>query len=68
MSISDYEKGYYNRTIINKELDNYFVHDRTVRENGHDTSYRLEGQCAHLNCVELNTFLYKNPSCILFNF
>jgi alpha,alpha-trehalase len=59
MSISDYEKGYYNRTILNKELDAYFVHDRTVRENGHDTSYRLEGQCAHLNCVELNTFLYK---------
>lgn len=59
MSISDYEKGYFNRTILNKELDAYFVHDRTVRENGHDTSYRLEGQCAHLNCVELNTFLYK---------
>ena len=59
MSISDYEKGYFNRAILNKELDAYFVHDRTVRENGHDTSYRLEGQCAHLNCVELNTFLYK---------
>ncbi len=59
MSILDYEKGYYKREIKNKTLDNYFVHDRSVRENGHDTSYRLEGNCAHLNCVDLNSFLYK---------
>lgn len=59
MSISDYEKGYYRREIENKELDNYFIHDRSVRENGHDTSYRLENRCAHLNCVDLNSFLYK---------
>ena len=59
MSISDYEKGYYRREIENKELDEYFIHDRSVRENGHDTSYRLENRCAHLNCVDLNTFLYK---------
>ena len=59
MSIKDYEKSYYKRKIINKSLDNYFIHDRSVRENGHDTSYRLEGNCAHLNCVDLNSFLYK---------
>ena len=59
LSIPDYEKGYYNRKIKNKELDDYFIHDRSVRENGHDTSYRLEKRCAHLNCVELNSFLYK---------
>ncbi|NNK18179.1 MAG: trehalase [Maribacter sp.] len=59
LSISDYEKGYYNREIKNKELDDYFIHDRSVRENGHDTSYRLEKRCAHLNCVELNSFLFK---------
>ncbi len=59
MSIQDYEKGYYKREIINKALDDYFIHDRSVRENGHDTSYRLEGNCAHLNCVDLNSFLYK---------
>ena len=59
MSISSFESKYYKREIENIELDAYFVHDRSVRENGHDTSYRLEGQCAHLNCVELNTFLYK---------
>ena len=59
LSISDYEKGYYQREIENKELDAYFIHDRSVRENGHDTSYRLENRCAHLNCVDLNSFLYK---------
>ena len=59
MSIPDYEKGYYKREIINTELDAYFVHDRSVRENGHDTSYRLENRCANLNCVDLNSFLYK---------
>jgi alpha,alpha-trehalase len=59
MSIAAFETAYYKRVIKSKELDAYFVHDRSVRENGHDTSYRLEGQCAHLNCVELNAFLYK---------
>ena len=59
MSISDYEKSYFKREITNKALDDYFVHDRSVRENGHDTSYRLEGNCAHLNGVDLNSFLYK---------
>ncbi|VAV83466.1 Trehalase @ Cytoplasmic trehalase, partial [hydrothermal vent metagenome] len=37
----------------------YFIHDRTVRESGHDTSYRIEGNCADLNLVELNAMLYK---------
>ncbi|WP_395042985.1 trehalase family glycosidase, partial [Flavobacterium sp.] len=49
----------YERKIENLELDNYFVHDRSVRESGHDTSYRLEGICADLNLVELNAMLYK---------
>ena len=59
LSISDYEERYYQRRIQNTELDNYFIHDRSVRESGHDTSYRLEGKCADLNPVELNSFLYK---------
>lgn len=59
LSISEYEERYYQRRIQNTELDNYFVHDRSVRESGHDTSYRLEGKCADLNPVELNSFLYK---------
>jgi alpha,alpha-trehalase len=59
MPIPDYERGYYQRKIQNPELDAYFVHDRSVRESGHDTSYRLEGICASLNVVELNAMLYK---------
>lgn len=59
LSISDYERLYYHRKIENKTLDAYFVHDRSVRESGHDTSYRIEGNCAHLNVVELNAMLYK---------
>jgi alpha,alpha-trehalase len=59
MSIPEYEKKYAEGLIINKTLDDYFVHDRTVRESGHDTSYRIEGNCADLNLVELNAMLYK---------
>ncbi len=59
LSIKAYEKAYFKRELKNTELDTYFIHDRSVRENGHDTSYRLENRCAHLNSVELNSFLYK---------
>ena len=59
ISVNDYERDYYLRQIKNEALDHYFIHDRSVRENGHDTSYRLEGRCAQLNCAELNTFLYQ---------
>lgn len=59
METASYEQLYSEGKIKNKKLDQYFIHDRSVRENGHDTSYRLEGICAHLNVVELNAFLYK---------
>lgn len=50
----------YNSDKVNEpELDEYFVHDRAVRESGHDTSYRLEGKCAQLATVDLNSLLYK---------
>lgn len=53
--ILKYESG----EIVNPEVDAYFTHDRSVRESGHDTSYRIEGNCADLNVVELNALLYK---------
>lgn len=59
LSIEEYTQQYLNRKIENKELDDYFIHDRSVRESGHDTSYRLEGICADLNPVELNAMLYR---------
>ena len=53
-----YEQEYLQRKIQNDELDHYFTHDRTVRESGHDTSYRLEDRAAHLCTVDLNSLLY----------
>ena len=59
ISIEAYIDGYASGSIQNEQLDAYFVHDRTVRESGHDTSYRIEGHCASMVLVELNAFLYK---------
>jgi len=61
-TIAEYEEDYANEVILNDTLDTYFIHDRTVRESGHDTSYRIEGHCADLNLVELNAMLYKYES------
>jgi alpha,alpha-trehalase len=50
----------YRAGIINvPELDDYFKHDRAMRESGHDTSNRLEGICGDLVTVDLNSLLYK---------
>ncbi|MCW5868003.1 MAG: trehalase [Candidatus Eremiobacteraeota bacterium] len=50
------EPGHYD-SIANPTQE-YFTHDRTVRESGHDTSYRLEDRAAHLCTVDLNSLLY----------
>jgi alpha,alpha-trehalase len=59
MSIEEFRKKYDTGEIIEPELDEYFVHDISVRESGHDTSVRLEGTSAHLVTVDLNSLLYK---------
>jgi alpha,alpha-trehalase len=59
MPLEEYILKYDSGEIRNPELDAYFIHDRSVRESGHDTSYRIEGNCADLNLVELNALLYK---------
>jgi len=59
LRVNEYILKYDSGQIKNTTLDHYFVHDRTVRESGHDTSYRIEGNCADLNLVELNAMLYK---------
>jgi alpha,alpha-trehalase len=59
MTLEDYISKYESGKISNEKVDAYFVHDRSVRESGHDTSYRIEGNCADLNLVELNALLYK---------
>lgn len=59
MSINDFIEHYNDGTLKEPELDDYFQHDRGVRESGHDTSYRLEKKCADLATVDLNSLLYK---------
>lgn len=59
LSISEYMESYNNGTIKEPELDEYFLHDRAVRESGHDTTYRYEGRCANLATIDLNALLYK---------
>lgn len=59
LTFKEFQKQYNEGIIKEPELDAYFLHDRAVRESGHDTSYRLEGVCANLATVDLNCLLYK---------
>lgn len=59
MSVEDFTEAYNHQRLDVPELDKYFLHDRAVRESGHDTSYRLEHRCADLATVDLNSLLYK---------
>ncbi|KAE8328367.1 trehalase-domain-containing protein [Aspergillus sergii] len=59
MKFDDFVQAYNNGIIKEPELDEYFLHDRAVRESGHDTSYRLERVCANIATVDLNSLLYK---------
>jgi len=59
MPLREFEKSYLAREIADADLDAYFVHDRSMRESGHDTTNRLVGVCADLNPIALNSLLYK---------
>jgi alpha,alpha-trehalase len=59
LSINEFSERYNNLTIREPELDEYFLHDRAVRESGHDTTYRLEKRCANLGTIDLQSLLYK---------
>ncbi len=70
MSVEQFAKAYQNGTLDQMQstaktdlslpsLDEYFLHDRSLRESGHDTTWRLDGVCADLNPVALNSLLYK---------
>ncbi len=64
---SVYEDGYRAGDVSSPELDRYFVHDRCMRESGHDTTYRWDrrdrgdggNRCADFTTVDLNSLLYK---------
>ncbi|ODV87524.1 glycoside hydrolase family 37 protein [[Candida] arabinofermentans NRRL YB-2248] len=66
LTFEEFAYKYDNGIIKSPELDEYFLHDRAVRESGHDTSYRLEGRCANLATVDLNSLLYKYETDIAF--
>lgn len=59
LPVREFERQYLNRTLVDAELDVYFVHDRSLRESGHDTTDRLINTCANLNSADVNSFLYK---------
>jgi alpha,alpha-trehalase len=59
MTFDQFVRAYNNDEVKEPDLDEYFLHDRAVRESGHDTSYRLEGCAANLATIDLNSLLYK---------
>ncbi|MFT5890615.1 MAG: alpha,alpha-trehalase, partial [Dokdonia sp.] len=59
LSVKEYVKRYQSGEIKEPKLDTYFTHDRSLRESGHDTSWRLDDVCADLNTVDVNSLLYK---------
>ena len=59
MSTEHYVAKYQSGELKDKALDEYFTHDRSMRESGHDTSNRLDAVCIDLNTVGLNSLLYK---------
>ncbi|OAV88576.1 hypothetical protein PTTG_05722 [Puccinia triticina 1-1 BBBD Race 1] len=59
MSVNEFIDAYNQEKVHEPELDEYFLHDRAVRESGHDTTYRFEGVCADLVTIDLNSLLYK---------
>jgi len=59
ISVNEFTERYNDGIISELELDEYLLHDRAVRESGHDTTYRLEGRCADLATIDLNSLLFK---------
>ena len=58
-SVNEFTRMYEHGQVHEPELDEYFRHDRAVRESGHDTSYRVERRCANLATIDLQALLYK---------
>jgi alpha,alpha-trehalase len=54
---------YRNGELKDRAIDDFFAHDRCVRESGHDTSFRwwVDGaeRCADFASVDLNSLLFK---------
>lgn len=63
LSLEDFEQAYQSGKIKEPMLDEFFLHDRAVRESGHDTTYRWrvgkEDRCADFVTIDLNSLLLK---------
>jgi alpha,alpha-trehalase len=59
LSNQEFRESYDAGKFIEPELDEYFLHDRGVRESGHDISLRVENVCGDLAIIDLNFLLYK---------
>jgi alpha,alpha-trehalase len=62
MDVRTFEQQFKAGAIEVPELTRFFVHDRCVRESGHDTTYRWNwdgDRCADFVTVDLNSLLYK---------
>lgn len=59
LSVSEFRRRYNEGEFDEPDLDEYFLHDRAVRESGHDVSLRVEHCCADLATIDLNCLLYK---------
>ncbi len=59
VSAEEFLEGFKSGKYKDPVLEEFFVHDRAVRESGNDTTYRFSGRCADFNPVDLNALLYK---------
>lgn len=59
MTMTEVGRAYTSGQIHEPELDTFFLHDRALRESGHDTSNRFVGVCADLATIDLNCLLYR---------
>lgn len=62
LDVQTFEQKYKAGEFTIPELDRFFVHDRCIRESGHDTTYRWDwhgDRCADFVTVDLNSLLYK---------
>jgi alpha,alpha-trehalase len=62
LDVRTFEKKYRKGELSDPGLDRFFVHDRCVRESGHDTTYRWNwdgDRCADFVTTDLNSLLYK---------
>lgn len=59
LGVHEFAKAFNSGAIKEPDLDAYFVHDRALRESGHDTTYRFDGKTVDLLTVDLNCLLYR---------